>query len=197
MPSFFENNLFVIFLLWIKKDNKKELMIQQRDTSPFLTFLILATITFASMLVFSFIGLFVASIIFDVSILSLNQEALMSGSPEIINAFKLVQVFAAIGTFGLPVFVMLKFLRKNIISFLQIKHLPKLESIVHVTLLFLIMFPFLEWLMEVNSNLNLPDFMSGVNEWMSAKETQMEGLVLKFLEGSSILDLTARELFKK
>ncbi|MEA3496443.1 MAG: CPBP family glutamic-type intramembrane protease, partial [Bacteroidota bacterium] len=157
---------------------------------PFITLLILATITLASMLVFSFIGLFVASIIFDVSILSLNQQALINGSPEIINAFKVVQVFAAIGTFGLPVFVMLKFLRKNTVSFLQIKHFPKLESIIHVTVLFLIMFPFLEWLIEVNSNLNLPEFMSGVNEWMRAKETQMQGLVLKFLEGSSILDLT-------
>lgn len=190
LSSFFENNLFVIVLLWINKGNRKELMIQHRDTSPFITLLILATITLASMLVFSFIGLFVASIIFDVSILSLNQQALINGSPEIINAFKVVQVFAAIGTFGLPVFVMLKFLRKNTVSFLQIKHFPKLESIIHVTVLFLIMFPFLEWLIEVNSNLNLPEFMSGVNEWMRAKETQMQGLVLKFLEGSSILDLT-------
>ncbi len=136
------------------------------------------------MIVLTLIPLFVAGNGLDVlqTLLSADES-----DPGSLVYVKVLQITQSIGLFICPYLVYRYF-----------GHLPSYDHgfttnrVLPVLLFGITMacaFPLVNWLALINSNLHLPEFLSGVEEWIYSTEAQAEALIKKFLSMDSAGDL--------
>lgn len=65
----------------------------------------------------------------------------------------------------------------------------KMISGIYVVILVFAVMPFINWAGELNSHLTLPDFMSGLENWMKSSEESLKKLTEAFLRMNGIGDL--------
>ena len=102
---------------------------------------------------------------------------------------KLSQIISSILIFILPAVAFVFLFTSEKLRYFQLHTIPKLSSIIYSSVLMLASLPLINWMIEVNSNMSLPDFLKGVESWMRNAEANAEMLTEKFLEMDSILDL--------
>lgn len=151
--------------------------------------LILLGITLTSTLVFSFVGMALGSILFDVSIQDLNNYLAGNLSKEEINALKITQFFSAVGIFLIPAIFTPIFFREKAWKYLSINQPGKGLSFVLVVFALLAFYPFTEWLIQFNKGLELPGSMGWMEDWMKKTESSNQNLIKAFLQMDGPLDL--------
>lgn len=116
-------------------------------------------------------------------------------NPLVLSAMKVLQVFStALGMFLVPAIVTAFLFSHQPSRYLHIGAIPKLTDILLVVVLIFSVAPLINLIYEFNKMLQLPEFMSGVEAWIRAKEDEMEKLTLAFLDMKTTGDLLSNVL---
>ena len=89
---------------------------------------------------------------------------------EAIAFTKFYQFFNQIGVFILPVLLYSYLVSTAPMSYLKLNEKPKTISISVSFLIIFAILPFINYLEGINQNLQLPEMLSGIEEWMTEKE---------------------------
>ena len=144
---------------------------------------------FASVLVVILAGtllfhlfVFSGSLIFGTDMSEMLSIPSANASLKEVSILKFIQVSQQITLFFIPAFVISILLRKRKESFLRIKKLPGTIPVFMVIILALLIIPVTSYIGILNSKMDLPGWLSGVEEWIRTKEdnaTAMMGLLIK------------------
>jgi hypothetical protein len=102
--------------------------------------------------------------------------------PELVPALRVMQVLQAIGMLILPAYIYLWVSS----SWARVKALfdfPKRQPVLIGLVIFMVAFPFINYLAQWNSSLELP---SDIGDWMRSKEEQAGAITAMFLDMPSI-----------
>jgi membrane protease YdiL (CAAX protease family) len=147
------------------------------NKSPFLQLILLLCLCLISVVVFSVIGGVLAAMLYGFNASDINNL----GDPKIIEGMKLFQLCSAIGLFIVPPVVYGVFVSKKTVENLGLKRVSAPISYLLIIVLMVVLTPFLSWLIELNANLVFPDFLSEIEAWMRASESNAESLTKAFL----------------
>jgi uncharacterized protein len=161
---------------------------------PGLRILAFVAIAFVALLFTSLLGLLIGVVIFGGDVANSIPTVNDLGDPAAITKLKYFQTISQLGLFIFPVILYVLLATKNRASYLLLnKRVRFAPALVSVSIL-LVALPFILWLADLNANLRLPEFMSGVEQWMMKSESDANGLTDAFLSGGSIAGFIANIL---
>jgi membrane protease YdiL (CAAX protease family) len=162
--------------------------IWERNT-PYSKFLISVGIILVSAVFFTLLSTILSTLIYGVSFLELQQLMSEPEQPVTMSILKLVQTLSAIGTFIIPPFILAYLFSKRPINFLSLDKSPGNISLVLIIIIMIVSTPMINFMGEINSNMHLPGFLKGVEDWMRDAEDQAARLTEAFLEMKTTGDL--------
>ena len=110
-------------------------------------------------------------------------------NPNIIKGMKIAQAVSAVLMFIIPTFLFAYFASEKKISYLKMnKGFSFFLGFAVVILVFTLM-PLINWSGEINGKLSLPEFMSGLENWMKSSEENLKKLTEAFLQMDGIGDV--------
>jgi len=146
-------------------------------------------IVVATLLFTLLIGMMLAYVFFGPDVLTemmdLTGEAILSN----IALQKYIQIISQFGTFIFPALVFAFLAGRNIAAYLKMDAPPRISTLLLSFAAILALLPFINWLMTVNEQAHLPDFLSGVEEWMRASEEQAQRITEAFLSDTTVTGL--------
>jgi membrane protease YdiL (CAAX protease family) len=153
-----------------------------RDQSTVIQLIVfIATVIIGGTLLF-YLFLFAGTLIFGTGISELlSLPAANAGLTEV-SILKYLQVSQHISLFIIPAIVVAILIKKGNESFLRVNRVPESIQIFMVAMLALFIFPVTSYTGILNSKMVLPDWLSGVEEWIRAKEniaSDLTGLLIK------------------
>ena len=157
-------------------------MLLEIENKPFTQFILILSLCLISTIVFSLIGTVLAAIIYGFNPLEINNL----GDPILIEGMKMLQLFSALGLFVVPPLVYGLFTSKKPLKSLGLKSLPKPVNYMLILVFMVVLTPFLSWVIELNAAMVLPDFMSGIEQWMRESEQNAEQMTKAFLTFNGI-----------
>lgn len=91
-----------------------------------------------------------------------------------INYFKYLQTFQHLSMFLLPALLISFLMKGQFCSYLSLKESPDLIAAILSMLLIVFLIPLNSYLAWLNADLDLPDWLNTLEQWMSRKELQTE-----------------------
>lgn len=161
---------------WLKSDNH-----------PFLSLVYLLLLALGGALIFTVVGVAVSMLIYG---LPGNLEDFMSGEGSFsLNYLRVIQIFSSAGMFLVPPFILGWIESHSVLRYLKLnKKTPAFLLGISVLLMISAM-PMLDLTVELNKAMKLPEFLSGLEQWMHQKEKELEALTKSFLTMDSWDDL--------
>lgn len=147
------------------------------DNKPFLQLILILSLCLISVILFSVVGGLITVGLYGFDAIGMNNL----GDSKTIEGLKLFQLFSAVGLFIVPPIFYGLVTSKKLFHTLSLKKLNKPINYLLILILMVISTPFISWVIEVNANMVLPEFMSGVEDWMRTSEHQAENLTKAFL----------------
>ena len=141
--------------------------------------------------VFSILSFSLATAIYGIGPEQLQDLLNNLDNPQSIAVIKLIQTVSAIGTFILPAIFLAYTFGKSTTGYLRLDRKTKWDSVIIVFLLLIAAVPLINFLGEMNSRMELPAWMEGVERQMRASEDQAAKLTEKFL----MIDTTWQLIF--
>jgi len=138
--------------------------------------------------VFALAGVALAKPFFGLSIEEAS-DLLSNIDMESIGVLKFLQLFNTLGLFIIPAILFSWLFIQKPIESLKLNRALSIENIVWITILFFSLIPITNWLVELNGNMQLPEILKGVEEWMRSSEDRAADLTKAFLKMDSINDL--------
>lgn len=165
------------------------------DKPVFRKFLILGSIVAMSSVILLMTGVAAVKLIYGIDPFADAGALADLSNPLVLSAMKVLQVFStALGMFLVPAIVTAFLFSHQPARYLHIGAIPKLTDILLVVVLIFSVAPLINLIYEFNKMLQLPEFMSGVEAWIRAKEDEMEKLTLAFLDMKTTGDLLSNVL---
>lgn len=165
------------------------------DKPVFRKFLILGGIVAMSSVILLMTGVAAVKLIYGIDPFADAGALADLSNPLVLSAMKVLQVFStALGMFLVPAIVTAFLFSHQPARYLHIGAIPKLTEILLVVILIFSVAPLINLIYEFNKMLQLPEFMSGVEAWIRAKEDEMEKLTLAFLDMKTTGDLISNVL---
>lgn len=152
-------------------------MLLEIENKPFTQFILILSLCLISTVVFSLIGTLLAVVIYGFNPLEINNL----GDPILIEGMKMVQLFSALGLFIIPPIIYGFVTTKTPLKKLGLKSFSKPINYVLILAFMMVLMPFLSWVIEVNAEMVLPEFMSGIEQWMRNSEQNAEQMTKAFL----------------
>ena len=106
--------------------------------------------------------------------------------PEVIFGLKIFQVIAVVMMFIGPALLMAFLFFPERLRALKMNIAPKALTFFLVILLMISALPLINWMAEWNNEMNLPESMSGIEDWMRASEDRLGELTKAFLADTSV-----------
>lgn len=147
--------------------------------------LILIGVTMISAIVFSLIGLAVGSLVSGAGFQELTSYQISQINDAQVTGLKVFQFFSAVGLFLIPAFVVPILFREKLMRYLSLNKPPKLMPFMLVLPLLAIIYPFINWLNELNQALTLPESLSWLMEWLKSTEKENQQLIKTFVNMDS------------
>lgn len=148
--------------------------------------IVLLLLVFSSIIFVFLVGLLIAVPIFGGDIFDKLSMVSNPSTVEMINFSKYLQLVSQLGFFIVPSLIFAFLVNKKISQYLKINvNISGFTLVLTIALTFLGM-PFINWLAELNSGLQLPESMKSIEEWMKTTEENAKVLVEKFLEVETI-----------
>lgn len=137
-------------------------------------------------IVVSFLAFLVLSLVLAIPIFGLDSISNISNlndlsNPENIILLKYFQVVQSIGLFIVPPFILGWLFYGRITEYLYLNRKMVFPSFLMVILLTIFATPFINFLGEINSGMQLPEWLSGIEEWMRNSEDKAAELTEVFL----------------
>lgn len=159
-----------------------------KNTSPLLQLITALSVVVVSFIIFLFIGLILGFVIFKTNIL--NPELLTNyDNPLTIQVLKYFQIIQSIGLFVAPPFAIGFLFSGKSFDFLNLNKLAKPTSYIAAILLIIFAIPSINFMADINSKLVLPNFMSGIEQWMKSSEENAAVITKLFLSVDSFWGL--------
>ena len=158
------------------------------EYSPFSQFILLLIIVFASTLAFTVVSIALAIPFLGVESLFQALSLDVTDSKHL-GILKYLQIVQSVGVFVLPAFIFAYLVSSKPNRYLQLHRMPSLQRVGLVFLMLLVALPFVNVVGQWNSEMVLPSWMRGVEEWMRAKEDQAEVITKMFLDSKTSADL--------
>lgn len=160
-----------------------------RGMKPFPQLMFSLFVMVVSVLVFLIVGMLVAVPFFGIEMLTASLSASGLTSPEALNFMKYLQVLQSVGLFIVPPILLGWLFQGNIQEYLQLNKSTHIQNYLLATVTLLIVIPFINFLGDLNSKMTLPDFLSGVENWMRTMEDAAQVMVEKFMKVESFSGL--------
>ncbi len=160
-----------------------------REMKPFSQLMFSIFVVIASFLAFLVVSLVIAIPLFGVdSIMNMTLIDEMN-NPEGIRILKYFQVVQSIGVFIVPPFILGWLFHGNIAKYLSLNKKINFSSVVLVLVLSFAASPFINFIGEWNAQMQLPEWLSGVEIWMKNTEEKAAELTETFLQVETIWGL--------
>ncbi len=160
-----------------------------REMKPFSQLMFSIFVVIASFLAFLVVSLVIAIPLFGVdSIMNMTLIDEMN-NPEGIRILKYFQVVQSIGVFIVPPFVLAWLFHGNITEYLSLNKKINLSSVILVLVLSFAASPFINFIGELNAQMHLPEWLSGLEIWMKNTEEKAAELTETFLKVETIWGL--------
>jgi membrane protease YdiL (CAAX protease family) len=143
---------------------------------------ILILIVAGSLLLTTIVGLLIAIPIFGFGILENFIELSDMGNESTIGFLKYFQVINQLGVFILPVIFYAYLENRKIGNYLKIDKKPGFSLLFLSAMLIFVSIPAINWMVAVNEQMSLPEFLQGVESWMRSSEDKAKELTDAFLE---------------
>ena len=129
------------------------------------------------------------SLIFILTIVSADSDAELDLSNSVgTSSFIIMQALSVILLFMVPALLFVLFTSDKKLHYFKLIGFNPALALIVIILLFAIM-PLINWTGEINSHLSLPDFMSGIEDWMKASEERARELTEALLDMNGVGDL--------
>ena len=152
-----------------------------REMKPFSQLMFSVFVVIASFLAFLVVSLVIAIPFFGLdSMLSIPTMDELN-NPESIRVLKYFQVVQSIGVFIVPPFILGWLFHGKILEYLCLNKKVTSESVFLVLVLSFAASPFVNFIGEINANMQLPGWLSGVENWMKNAEEKAAELTEAFL----------------
>ena len=110
-------------------------------------------------------------------------------NPETVQMLKFFQVVQSIGLFIIPPFILAYLFYGKIHEYLHLDNTFAFTTLFLVVVLMLFASPFINFIGEINSRMRLPEWMSGIEEWMKNSEDKAAELTDAFLKVNTLRGL--------
>jgi uncharacterized protein len=133
-----------------------------------------------------FIGLLLGRVIFWMHLDEVNH--VLYGRYDMLSDWQLkfFQLMQTIGFFLLPGFFLYWIFSSSEQNYFEAKKTPGNVSILLVLIAFVVGMPFINWVVEINKNIELPSFFSGLERSFQNKEEIYAGLTERLLEAPNM-----------
>ena len=155
------------------------------DSHPFIKLIIALFVSLVIFLVFMIIAIIVALPVFHLNIFELQEVFSDFENVSNVGVLKYFQIIQTLGLFVVPPFVIVFLFYREIGESLQLKNLPELQVSVKVFLIMIIGLPVINLLAMWNAQINLPQWLDSVEEWMKVTEKSAEKLTEMFLSADN------------
>ncbi len=155
------------------------------QASPVTRLLFAGLVSVFVFLLFLLLGLLLAAPIFGVSLLELPSMLSNSGGPQHVAVLKYFQIVQELGLFLIPPVLVAHLLSYHPGAFLGTSVAPDAKRAFMVILLMFIAAPFINFTAWLNSQLSLPEGLSGVEQWMKNTEQSADEITKLFLNVNS------------
>ena len=156
-----------------------------RGMKPFPQLMFSIFIMVASVTIFMVVGMLIAIPFWGINVI-MNGLTAAGSDPAGIHFLKYFQVIQSIGLFVVPPFIIAFLYHGNINEYLQISRSTRWQSYLLATVALIAATPAINFLGEINGQMKLPEFMSGLESWMREMEDKATVLVELFMKVSSI-----------
>lgn len=146
-----------------------------------------ALISLLSLLALMIIGVIISIPFFGTEIFSFFTST--EYSPANVNFLKYMQIIQSIGLFIVPSIILAYFFGNNIAKYLKIYTMPYPQGIILASSIIIIASPLINVIGELNSQMVLPEFLSGVEKWMRDSENAAGEITKLFINTTSISGL--------
>ncbi|MBN2237746.1 MAG: CPBP family intramembrane metalloprotease [Bacteroidales bacterium] len=153
--------------------------------TPGKQFMALMLILFASILFVTLFGILLAIPFVNGPILEAINRMGIAQTAQDVSLLKYFQIVSQLGLFITSSFVFAVLTSKKVFSFLGINSIPKLSLVLLALLIGFVSYPIGELIIEWNSSLSFPDFLSGLEQWMRSMEAKAAETASLFLSTSS------------
>jgi uncharacterized protein len=147
---------------------------------PLIQLLMFALITLISFLALTLLSLVAGMVIFRIPVAEWMQLLDMS-DPANIPVLKFLQITQSLSLFVIPPVVFGWFMVKSPWHYLNIDKNPQNRLVTVVLVLAILILPVLNLLAVINQELQLPGFLSAIEDWMKRTEEQAGDLTAAFL----------------
>lgn len=156
-----------------------------REMKPFSQLMFAIFVVVASFIVFMLISLVVAIPIFGFDSMMSIAGGIDVFSGENIALLKYFQVVQSVGVFIVPPFILAWLYCGEIAAYLQLNKTVTAQSVLLVLILGFSAIPVINLFGELNANMKLPEWLSGVENWIKTREDMASELTEKFLKVDS------------
>jgi membrane protease YdiL (CAAX protease family) len=151
------------------------------NNSPASKFLIAVGMLIVGAFVFSLVAFGLASIVYGIDAMQLQELMNDLDNPLTISVLKMIQTISEIGTFILPALFLAYTFSTSAKNYLRLDKKARWDSVLIIFVLLIIAVPLINYLGALNSHMELPSWMEGVEQQMRASEDQAAKLTEKFL----------------
>ena len=144
---------------------------------PSMQLLLIAVLCVFSAILFTLIASFVVKTMYGFNLQSFTDYS----NPNVIEGLKLFQLLSAVGLFIVPPFVYGIIVTRKPLNTLSLNKGSLPINWLIVLLLMIVSAPFMSWLVEINNQLILPDFLAPLEVWMKQSEQSAEQITKLFL----------------
>ena len=159
-----------------------------QERQPLLSLIYLILITAAGGVVFTVIAYGIGILVYGPQIIGESAAALTGNDGRGINFLKMVQMASTAGLFIFPALIFARIESNSPYSFLKLNTPVKPSLILLGTVLMFASSPLLELTVSLNKQMQLPDFLAGLESWMRQNEDKLEKLTIKLLQTNTISD---------
>jgi len=151
---------------------------------PVVSLIYILLLVFSGAVVFGLIAIGIGMASYGMEILVDLPAIIQGDDPSKVDFVKLLQTLSSIGTFIVPAYFMFLIERQRTVYFNFSMPSPRI-TLWLAFLIMLISAPLLELTIMLNEKMQMPDFLSGLETWMKAKELEMERLTKLLISTSS------------
>jgi len=157
-----------------------------RESKPSIQLIFAALIILICGIAVMVLGILFGWLIYGLNIADIENMMEDITNPASISVLKFFQTIQSVGMFIIPPFIIAWFLDGNLPLYLKFRKVPDFKSVVLVIAIIFFSNPLINWLNEVNSKLNLPEWMNTVETWMQNSESQAGKITDAFLSATSL-----------
>lgn len=151
--------------------------------------LFICLIVIASWLFFQIISLLTGIWIFKIPFNEVQYAMQKLDEPEFVNFLKYLQSLTSIGLFAIPSLLIAYLFSGNMFSYMELNRTPAISVILLACLIMIFSLPMNNFLTYLNLKLELPEVLSGLQDYFVRKEEQGAEIMTSFLNNPGIWSL--------